>query len=221
MLAIRLTMIRRRFVKRCELFSSNSGSLSEAKHGQHAAGFSFFGAIGVVETQVTGSARAGVVDVLKAEPATLPADFGGKIDVVMGWANTRDELHNHACGIGAEAFNHLSDRVCDDAKLGAFASGMDKANRRRFCIYDVNCATVSDVNAERDAALIGDDGIAAGKFATINSAEDSGRYSAIDNGDFVSVDLFGGEQRPIAKAGCVANFAMCGVEPLQDLGFVV
>jgi hypothetical protein len=98
---------------------------------------------------------------------------------------------------------------------------MHKANRRRFWIYDVNRATVSDVNAERDAALIGDDAIARGKFAAINSSEDSGRYSTVDNGDFVSVDLFGGEQRPIAKAGCVANFAMCGVEPLQDLGFIV
>jgi hypothetical protein len=42
---------------------------------------------------------------------------------------------------------------------------MHKANRRGFWVYDVNCATVSDVNAERDAALIGDDAIARGKFA--------------------------------------------------------
>jgi hypothetical protein len=98
---------------------------------------------------------------------------------------------------------------------------MHKANRRRCWIYDVNRATVCDVNAERDTALIGDDAIAAGKFAAINSAEDSGRYSAIDNGDFVTMDLFCGEQWPIAKAGCVANFAMCGVEPLQHFGFIV
>ena len=103
---------------------------------------------------------------LNAERATLPDDFGGEIDLVMGWANTRAELHDHVRGIGAEAFNHLSDRVCDDAKLGAFASGMHKANRRRFWIYDVNCATVCDVNAERDAALIGDNAIARGEFAT-------------------------------------------------------
>jgi len=69
--------------------------------------------------------------------------------------------------------------------------------------------------------LIGDNGIAAGEFAAINSAEDSERYSVFDNGDFVSMDLFGGEQRPIPKAGCVANLAMCGVEPLQHFGFIV
>src|SRR6478752_2395639 len=98
---------------------------------------------------------------------------------------------------------------------------MHQANCRRSWIYDVNCATVCDVNAERDAGLIGDNAIARGEFAAINSAEDSGRYSALDNGDVVSVDLFGGKQRPtptssrarysigVAKGGCVANFAMC------------
>src|SRR5439155_17384486 len=153
---------------------------------------------------ITGGACAGVVDVLNGEGAALPDDFGGEIDFVVRRPNARTELHDHVRGIGAEAFNHLSDRVCDDAKLGAFSSGMHKANRRRFWIYDVNCATVSDVNAERDATLVRDDAVAAGKFAAINSAEDSGRYSGFDNGDVVSVDLFGGEQRPIAKPGCVA-----------------
>ena len=102
---------------------------------------------------------------LNAHHATLPDDFGGEIDLVVGWANTGTELHDHVRGIGAEAFNHLSDRVCDDAKLGAFAAGMHKANRRRFWIYNVDRATVCDVNAERDTALIGDNAIARGEFA--------------------------------------------------------
>ena len=45
--------------------------------------------------------------------------------------------------------------------------------------------------------------------------------TAVDYSNVVSVDLFGGEERPIAKAGCVANFAMCGIEPLQHFGFIV
>src|SRR6478735_3037944 len=98
---------------------------------------------------------------------------------------------------------------------------MHQANCRRSWIYDVNCATVSDVNAERDAALIGDNAIAPGEFATINSAEDSGRHSTFDNGDFISVDLFGREQRPIVKARFLANFPMCGIEPLQHFGLIV
>src|SRR5439155_14040322 len=138
---------------------------------------------------ITGGACAGVVDVLNGEGAALPDDFGGEIDFVVRRPNARTELHDHVRGIGAEAFDHLSDRVCDDAKFGAFASGMHKANRRRFWIYDVNYATVSDVNAERDAALTGDNAIAAGEFAAINSAEDSGRYSGFDNGNFVFVNF--------------------------------
>ena len=105
------------------------------------------------------------MDFLNAERATLPDDFGGEIDFVVGWANAGTELHDHVRGIGIEAFNHLSDRICNHAKLGAFASGMHKANRRRFWIYNVNRATIRDVNAQRDTALIGDDAIAGGKLA--------------------------------------------------------
>jgi hypothetical protein len=93
---------------------------------------------------------------------------------------------------------------------------MHKADRRRFWIHHVNRATISDINAERDTALIGNDAIARGKFAAHRSAA-----TAVDYSDVVSVDLFGGEQRPIAKAGCVANFAMGGIEPLQHFGFIV
>ena len=105
------------------------------------------------------------MDFLNAKRAALPGDFGGEIDFVVGWANAGTELHDHIRWIGIEAFNHLADRICDHAKLGAFASGMRKANRRCFWIYNVNRATIRDVNAQRDTALIGDDAIARGKFA--------------------------------------------------------
>jgi hypothetical protein len=168
------------------------------------------------------------VDLLYAERAALPEDFGGKIDFVVGWANAGTELHDHVGWIGAEAFSHLRDRVGGDAELGAFASRMHKTDGGCFWIYYVNGATVSHVNSERDAALIGDDTIAAGEFAAHRAAA-----TVIDDCDFISVDLFGSEQRPtpissragnligFAKAGCVANFPMCGIEPLQHFGFIV
>ena len=139
-----------------------------------------------------------------------------KSTFVVRRANAGTELHDHVRGIGAEAFDHLSDRICDDAKLGAFAPGMHKANCRRFWIYDVSCAAVSDVNPECDTVLIGDNAIAAREFAAHRAAA-----TAVDYSDFISVDLFGGKQRPIAKAGCVANFAMCGIEPPEYFGFIV
>src|SRR5262249_7573536 len=117
------------------------------------------------------------------------------------------ELHDHVCGIGAEAISHFSDRVCDGAYLGAFASGMHKANRRRFWIHNINGATVGDIDAERDTALIRDKPVAVGDFAAHRAAA-----TAIDNGDVVSVDLLSGEQRPITNTDCVANFPMRGVE---------
>jgi len=178
--------------------------------------------------KIAGGADAGVVDLLNAERAGLPDDFGGEIDFVVRRANAGAELHDHVRGIGAETFNHLPDRVCDDAKLGAFASRMHQANRRRFWIQDVDCAAVGDVNAERDAALIGDNAIARGEFAAHRAAA-----TAVDYCDVVTMDLFGGEQRPtptssrardfigVAKAGCVANFSMYDIEPLQHFGFIV
>ena len=186
----------------------------QPKHGQHAAGFSFFGAIGVVAMKIAGGADARVVDLLNAERAALPDDFACEIYFVVRRANAGAELHDHVRRIGSEAINHLPDRVRDDAKLGAFAPGMHKPDRRRFWIDDVNRATVGDVNTKRDAALICDNAVAAGKFAAINSAEDSGRYRAFDNRNLVSVNLLRGEQRPIADPDRIANFAMCGIEPL-------
>lgn len=188
----------------------------ESKHGQHTAGFSFFGAIGIVVMKIAGGADAAVVDFFNAERATLTDDFGGEIDFVVRRANARTELHDHLHGIGAEAINHLSDRVRDDAELGAFASGMHKADRRRFRIDDVTRATVGDVNAERDAVLIRDNAVARGEFAAHRAAA-----TAIDNGDVVSVDLFCSKERPIADPDRVANFTMRGVEPLQHFAFIV
>ena len=114
--------------------------------------------------KIAGGADGGVVDLLNAERATLPNNFGGEIYFVVRRANTGTELHDYVRRIGAEAINHLSDSVRDDAKLGAFASGMYKTDRRCFWIHDVNRATVGDVNSERGMALICDNAVAAGKF---------------------------------------------------------
>ena len=105
------------------------------------------------------------MDALHTERAALLDDFGGKIDFVVRWTNTRTELHDYVGRIGAEALTHLPDCVCDDTKLGSFASGMDKTNRKCLWICDVNGATIRDVNTERDTPLIGDDAIEAGEFA--------------------------------------------------------
>jgi hypothetical protein len=95
---------------------------------------------------------------------------------------------------------------------------MYETDGRRFWIDNVNSAAVSDVNAQRDTALIGDDAIAAWKFFIF--AADTAA-TTVHNRDFVSVNLFGREQRPIAHADCVANFAMRGIEPLQYFSLAV
>src|SRR5262249_48286360 len=187
-----------------------------SKHSKHAAGFSFFGAVGVVPVQLASGADAGVLDFVHAERAALLDNFGGEIDFVVQRTNTRTEVHDHVRRIGPDPITDFMKGVSDDAELSAFAPGMHKPDRECFWIYDVNRATIGDVNSERDAALLGDNAVAAGEFATRRTAA-----TVIYNGYFVSMNLFRGEQGPIADPDCAANFSMRGVEPLQDFGLVV
>src|SRR2546425_9093651 len=93
---------------------------------------------------------------------------------------------------------------------------MHQTDSGRFWIDNVNGATVSNVNAKGNAALVGDNTVAAGEFAAHRAAA-----TALNNSNFVSVNLFGGEQRPIRHADCVANFTVRGIEPHQYFGFVM
>ena len=158
-------MIRPNFAIKGEHFRLVPNRWIESNYGQHPAGFSFLGAIGVVAVQIAGGADAGVVDLLNAQRTTLPDDFGSEIDFIVRRANAGTKLHDHVGGIGAEAIDHLVNSVGDDAEFGAFAPRMHKADGRRCRIYDVNRATVGDVNAERDTAFISDNAVARGKFA--------------------------------------------------------
>ena len=115
--------------------------------------------------QIARSADAGIMNFFHAERATLPDDFRGEIDFIMRRTNTRAQLHDHVRGLGAEAIDHLLDRIGDDTKLGAFASGVRKSDSQRFWIDDINCAAVGDVNSQSNTALIRDNAVAAGELA--------------------------------------------------------
>jgi hypothetical protein len=158
-----------------------------------------------------------VVNFVHIKCAALPDNFRSEIDFVMWRANAGAELHEHVRGIGSEAINHLFDCVGNDAELGAFATGMNQTDSRRFWIDNVNRAAVGDVNAEHDTALIGDDAIAAREKFVI--AADTA--CSIDNCDFVSMNLLGGEYGPIADADCIPNFPVRCIEPLQRFDFIM
>jgi hypothetical protein len=93
---------------------------------------------------------------------------------------------------------------------------MNQTERRRFWIDNVNRATIGDINAQHDSTLIGDDAVAGGEFTARRAVA-----IAIDDCDFVVVNLLGSQQGPIAHADCVANFAMRGFQPLQHFGLIV
>jgi hypothetical protein len=91
---------------------------------------------------------------------------------------------------------------------------MDEPNRRCFWIDKVDRAAIGNMNTERDLFLIRDDPIATGEFFVA-------RDRLIDDRDFISVDLLGGEQRPIRHSNFSTRLAMNSIKPLQRFGFVM
>ncbi len=91
---------------------------------------------------------------------------------------------------------------------------MNEPDRGRIWIDKINCATVGDMNAERDPSLICDETIAPGEmFARLDRS--------IDNCNLVPVNLLSREQRPIADADCATNFAMSCIKSPECFGFVM
>ena len=76
-----------------------AASLSQTEQCEHAAGFSFLGAIGIVKIGMTSCADAAVVDLFYALRATLLDDVCREIDFVMRRTNAGTELHDHVDGI--------------------------------------------------------------------------------------------------------------------------
>ena len=182
------------------------GVLMQPEQREHSSGFSFLAAIRIVATQIARRADAAIVDFFHAEFAALRDHIRRKIDFVMRRPDAGAELYDQSRRIGTEAINHLSDTVRDDAKLGALATGMRETNRRRCRIDNVNSAAISDINAESDIALLRDDAVATGKFATA--------ARTICNRDFVSMNLFRPKKRPVGNANRGTDFAMRGIKAI-------
>ena len=97
---------------------------------------------------------------------------------------------------------------------------MNEPNRGRLWIDNVDSAAVGDINAERDPALICNKPVATGEFLVRRDAAlwhpvgAARRPYLIDNCNLVSVNLLGGEQRPIAHADCATNFTMSRLKSL-------
>jgi len=157
--------------------------------------------------QIASCADAAVVDFPHALVATLLDNFRREIDLVMRRTNAGTELHDQIARLRSELLDHLGDCIRNDAELCPLAAGMEETDSWRVWIDNVNSAAVGDMNAERDTRLICNEAVAAGEvFILVNCS--------IDNCDLVAVNLFGGEQRPIANANCVSNFPMHCVESL-------
>src|SRR6266567_9349210 len=91
---------------------------------------------------------------------------------------------------------------------------MNQRSSALLSVDQINGAAVGDVNAQCDTALIGDNAVAAGEFPI-------SFHDCVDACDFITVNLLGGEQRPIADSNCVANFEMGRFQSLQCFRFIM
>ena len=138
--------------------------LSKPEQREHSAGASFFDAVGIVKIDMTSGADAAVMNCVYALRAALFDNFRGEIDFVMRWTNAGAQLHNQVARLRSEVCAHLRDRIRDNAQLGPFAAGMDETDGRRFWIDNINRATIGDMNAEQNFALVCDDSVATGEL---------------------------------------------------------
>jgi hypothetical protein len=68
-------------------------ALSDCSESEQPTGRAFFSSVGVIEVGVARSAGVAVKDGLHSGPASLANDIRSKVDLVMGRANARRDLH--------------------------------------------------------------------------------------------------------------------------------
>ena len=83
---------------------------------------------------------------------------------------------------------------------------MRQTDCRCFWIDNVNRTAVGNMDTERNASLVCNDGVAPDKFFV--------RFKrTVENRDPVCVNLFNGNERPICESNLVPNLLMRSVKP--------
>lgn len=174
---------------------------------QHPSSLSLFGAVGIIAIQIARCAHAAVMNLIHAARSTLANNFGSEIDFVMRRANARTELHDHICGIRSESLLHLPDCFRGNSERRSFLARVRQPDRRRFRIDNVSGAAIGDMDAEGNASLVRNNGVAIRKFFV-------GSELSVDDGNFVGVNLRNDHERPIRKPDLVPNSLMLGFKAL-------
>ena len=188
--------------------------LEHGQEGEHPAGAAFFGAIRIVAAEIAGGAHAGIVHCRNAEIATLPDNLRGKIDFVMRRANAGAEL-NHKIGRARTKLRcHRHDRIRNHAQLRPFLARVDESNGAANRIDQKCRATIGDVNAETNPALVGDQPVAL--LETFAFAD-----LRINDTDLFSMNLPGRNERHAGQTMFVTDFPMDLIETRERFRLVV
>lgn len=143
----------------------------------------------------------------------MPHNLAREIDFVMGRTNARTELHHKIRGPRTKTLRHRVNGGGGDTQLRPFFPRVDQADYIPDGINDENSAAIGDVNAEANAALIGDQAIAAVKTPILFRR-------LVDNADPGSMHLLRGDERRAFESMFLSDFAMSSVQSSERFRLV-
>src|SRR5205085_8488434 len=100
---------------------------------------------------------------------------------------------------------HSFDRLRRNLSLRSLLPGVNQPDGRRFRVNNVNCATISYVDAKCGPWLVGNKTIVSGKVLIAENRRIDDRHS-------VAMYLFGCQKRPIRHVQCAARRIMSILE---------
>ena len=122
----------------------------------------FFFSVGVIFFEIRSGAAPAVVDFTDSCFGSLAADFSGKVDFVVRWADAWGDLHDEVLRIGSGGRADGSDGFWNDAKLCSLAPRVCESDATPVTVGDIDGGAVRHIDAKAEVALRGDESIAIG-----------------------------------------------------------
>ena len=111
-------------------------------------------------------------------------------------------------------FGHRFDGIPDDTELRSLFPRMHQTYRRVDGVNEINSATIGDIDAEANAALI--------CYQAITTVETFVlRDRLMDNTDTLSVHLLRCDERRAAESISLSDFTVNAVQPRERLQFIM
>ena len=122
----------------------------------------FFFSVGVIFFEIRSGAAPAVVDFTDSCFGSLAADFSGKVDFVVRWADAWGDLHDEVLRVASGGRADGGDGFWNDAELRSLAPRVCESDATPVTIGDIDGGAVRHIDAKAEVALRGYESIAVG-----------------------------------------------------------